>query len=588
MKTLGKSILEMPKRDPLKGAVKFKQNGTWKTKNWLEYFTEVERLGAGLISLGLQPADKIAIMGNTRYEWAQCDLSALGSQGIVVPIYQNSILEDIEFVLNNSEAKFFICENKKMLDPWLAVRTTCPHVKKIITMVPCDIEGVLSLEEVMAMGREELEKNPMIFKKRCEALKINDIATIIYTSGTTGRPKGVVLEQKQVMSEISEAIPLCGVTDVETSLCFLPFAHVMGRVEHLAQVDIGFTLAYAESIDHLKKNLLEIQPTFLVAVPRVFEKIYTGILAQVSGHHLKNSLFKWALNIGKKVSELKQTRQIIPLDLLAKYLLAKKLVLDKVNEAFGGNVRFVISGGAPLNREIAAFFHAAGILVLEGYGLTETTAAICVNTPFHYQFGTVGRPIGDVEIKIAEDGEILVKSDKVMREYYRNTESTQETIKDGWFYTGDIGEITPGGCLKITDRKKDLIKTAGGKYVAPQRLEEFLKVHPIIGNVLIHGDEKKYIVSLITVDRIYVESWAHRLNISYKKWTELTNHPQVVEMVREAISDANKHLASWETIKKYIILPLEFTIQGGELTPSMKVKRKVLDKRFAKEINSLY
>ena len=337
----------------------------------------------------------------------------------------------------------------------------------------------------------------------------------------------------------------------------------------------------------MRGNLTEVRPTFLMSVPRIFEKIYAAVTAQIQTQPLKMKIFNWALEVGTKVGDYKMSGQVLPLDLLVKYELAKKLVLDKIPTAFGGRLRFAISGGAPIPREIALFFHAAGVLILEGYGLTETTAAITVNTPFNYKFGSVGRPIGEVKLKIAEDGEILVKSDKVMKEYYNNPEATKEAFTDGWFHTGDIGEILPGGDLKITDRKKDLIKTAGGKYVAPQRLEGLLKMSPVISQVLIHGDQKKYIVALVTVDRPFVEKIAKEKGIS-AKWPELATTPQIQEMVRQAVAEANSTLASYESIKKYHILPIEFSVEGGEMTPSMKVKRKVLDQRYAKEIEALY
>ncbi|HWU44547.1 MAG TPA: AMP-dependent synthetase/ligase, partial [Bdellovibrio sp.] len=407
-------------------------------------------------------------------------------------------------------------------------------------------------------------------------------------SGTTGRPKGVVLTHLQAISEVSEAFPFAGANDKDISLSFLPYAHILGRIEHWGHLFIGYTMAYAESLEKVRGNLTDIRPTIMVSVPRIFEKIYAAIWAQIQTQPLKLKLFNWAFTIGKEVGEYKMNGQSLPLDLLLKYQLAHKLVLSKISDAFGGRLRFAISGGAPISKDIALFFHSAGILILEGYGLTETTAAITVNTPFNYRFGSVGRPIGEVKIKIAEDGEILIKSDKVMKEYYKNPQATKEVFTDGWFHTGDIGEILPGGDLKITDRKKDLIKTAGGKYVAPQRLEGLLKMCPYITNVLIHGDQKKYIVALLTVDRPGLEKFAKEKGVAYKDWNELVKGSFVNEIIRKAVADANSQLASYESIKKYLILPNEFTVEDGELTPSLKVKRKVLDVKFRDQIESLY
>lgn len=587
--TLGHFILGMRDRNPNNVAVMFKIKGTWQKKSWQEYYKEVETCGSALLSLGIKEGDRVAIMANTRYEWSVADLGIMGIKAITVPIYQNSTEEDVEYILNNCEARVLICEGRGPLKLFESVKDKCPRVEKVAVLEEtCQNPSVLTWPQLHKLGEEYLKKNQNHYREICETLTPEDTSTVIYTSGTTGKPKGVRITHLQTFSEVSEAYPLCGITEKDISLTFLPFAHVLGRVEHWGHVFTGCTLAYAESIEKIRGNLTEIKPTFMVSVPRIFEKIYGGILAQIQTQPLKMKLFQWALDIGKQVGEHKMSGQTLPLDLLLKYELARKLVLGKITDAFGGRLRFAISGGAPISKDIALFFHAAGVLILEGYGLSETTAAITVNTPFNYRFGSVGRPIGDVKIKIAEDGEILIKSDKVMKEYYKNPEATKEVFTDGWFHTGDIGELLPSGDLKITDRKKDLIKTAGGKYVAPQRLDGLLKLCPYISHVHIHGDQKKYIVALLTLDRPSVENLAKEKNVAFTDWNELVNSSFVRELARKAVADANAELASWESIKKYAILPNEFTIEGGELTPSLKVKRKVIDQRFKEKIDELY
>ncbi|MGZ3805928.1 MAG: AMP-dependent synthetase/ligase, partial [Pseudobdellovibrionaceae bacterium] len=574
--TLGHSLLSFKNRSAAK-AVQFKREGRWISKSWPEYYQDIELLGAGFLALGVKPQERIAIMSNTRYEWSVADHAAMGVHGVVVSIYQNNTPADVEYILNNSEARVLILENESLLRLWNEIKSQCPKVKTIILIEnknPVSDPLLISWNDVVQKGQEYLKKNSKAFETLCASLKNTDMATLLYTSGTTGTPKGVVITHTQVISEVSEAFPIFGVGESDVSLSFLPYAHILGRVEHWAHALMGFTLAYAESIDKIRGNLLEIEPTFLISVPRIFEKIYDSVGTQLEASPLKKKLFNWAISVGRKITEFKLTHQSIPLDLLATYELARRLVLNKITSSFGGRLRFAVSGGAPLAQEISVFFHAAGVLILEGYGLTETTAAITVNTPFNYKFGSVGRPIGDVELKIAEDGEILVRSHKVMREYYKNPQATAEVMTDGWFHTGDIGMILQGGDLKITDRKKDLIKTAGGKYVAPQKLEGLLKLNPLISQALICGDQKKYIVALLTVDPVYLQSLADARQESSVHWTQLINRPWVQDLIRDYIAETNTKLANYESIKRFLILPIEFSIENGDLTPSLKLKRK--------------
>lgn len=588
-KTLGHSILSMRDRSPTNIAIKFKKQGCWLEKKWADYFKDVETIGSALSSMGIKYGDRVAIMACSRYEWSVADLAILGIRAVTVPIYPNNTADDVEYILNNSESRILICENSHTFKIFESVKANCPTIEKVIVMDKAvSISDVLSWQELEKTGQTEYQKKQNHFQKLCGQILPSDTATLLYTSGTTGRPKGVVLTHRQIYSEVSEAFPLCGANESDTTLSFLPYAHILGRIEHWGHLYIGFTMAYAESIERMRHNLTDIRPTFLVAVPRIFEKIHATIWAQTQTQPLKLKLFNWALSIGQKVGEYKMSGQVLPIDLLVEYQIAKTVALDKIKETFGGRLRFAISGGAPLSKEISIFFHSSNILILEGYGLTETTAAITVNTPFNYRFGSVGRPIGEVQLKIAEDGEILVKSDKVMTEYYKDIQATKTAIEDGWFHTGDIGEILASGDLKITDRKKDLIKTAGGKYVAPQKLEGLLKNSPYIAHVHIHGDQKKYVVALITLDRLNVEQLAKSKNIIFADWAQLIQSKFIQEHIHSVVADVNSQLASFESIKKYKILPNEFSVEGGELTPSLKVKRKVIDHRFQSIIEKLY
>ena len=588
--TILKTVLEMSGRPTQHVAIKIKERGTWRNISWNEYYEQILNAASAFLNLGVEPNDKIAIMSNTRWEWAVCDIAVLGIKGVVVPIYPNSTPEEVEFIINNSEAKYFICENKSSLSTWRKIRERCPHVKAVICFEidrPED-DSILLWHRLISESDSDFNKNKKTFENNCLKSSQNDWATIVYSSGTTGQPKGIVLTHAQIHSEVSEAFPSCGVTPSDMTLTFLPFAHVLGRIEHWGHIYIGFTMAYAEGIEKLRYNLPEIKPTIMVAVPRIFEKVYSQILAQVETQPLKKKMFHWALEVGKKISYLKITRQAIPLALLVEYEAARKLVLNKVTNTFGGRLRFAISGGAPISQELAQFFHAAGILILEGYGLSETTGAIAVNTPYNYKFGSVGRPIGDVQFKIAADGEVLVKSKKVMKEYFKNPEATKKSLQDDWYATGDIGQILSNGDLQITDRKKDLIKTAGGKYVAPQKIEGLLKLNPLIAHTLVHGDQKKYIICLVTLDKAYLEKWAKEKNWSYNEWTDLISQVEVQEAVKNTFNEVNSKLASYESVKNFKILSTEFTVESGELTPSLKVKRKHLDQKYSLIISELY
>lgn len=589
--TICHSLLKMKERGSAI-AVQFKKHGHWNQLSWLEYYEKICLTASALLHLEITEKDPIAIMANTRLEWALCDYAIMGVGAITVPIYQNSTPEDIEFILNNSEAKIIFIENKSSLVTIQNLKDKLPHLQFVICfnneIVTTD-DFCMTWGDFISKGSKNYKENVIEFENRCLRSNQDQMASLIYTSGTTGLPKGVVLRHEQIISEVGEAFPYVGAMTQDISLSFLPYAHVLGRIEHWGHVYIGFQMAFAESIDRVRQNLTEIRPTFLMSVPRIFEKIFSAIQSQLGNNPLKKKLFRWAINVGLKAGKYRLNKEPIPAPLFAQFEIADRLVLHKIREAFGGRLRFAVSGGAPIAREIEEFFHACQILILEGYGLTETTAAICVNTPFDYSFGSVGKPIGDVELKIADDGEILVKSKKVMREYWKDVESTNSVFIDGWFKTGDIGEILSSGDLRITDRKKDLIKTAGGKYVAPQKLENLLKTQPLISQAVIHGDNQKYIVALIALDFPSLKSWGVQMGINDSVSCEdLTQNPKILECVRKSIADVNAELASYETIKRFSILPVELTIENGDLTPSLKVKRKFLEKKYNLQIRALY
>ena len=595
--TICHRFLETAAKHDSKNAIMYKRGTRWVDETWSSYREFVETTAAGLQTLGLRKGDRVAIFAATRFEWAVCDLAVLGLGAVTVPIYQNSTPEDIEFVLADSQARVVICETAALLKKHKDIFRNARNVDRFILLeetkdgasaLELGKKPELSLSEVQALGSNALKKSPTLYELGVGELQIDDNATIIYTSGTTGRPRGALLTHAQIISQVAESFPLLGVNPRDKSLTFLPFAHVLGRMEIWGHAHIGYTMAFAESIDRLRADLQDVKPSLIVAVPRVFEKIYNSILAQAEVSPVRNRVFNWAVSVGREISKFKVEKMPVPLDIALKYQVAKRLVFNSISEKLGGELRFAVCGGAPMSRQIAEFFHAAGLLILEGYGLTETTAAITVNTPFDYRFGTVGKAIGDVKITIAPDGEILVHSKKVMKGYWNDPEATNAVLTDGYLHTGDIGELSAEGYLRITDRKKDLIKTAGGKYVAPQKLEGLLKANHNISQVHIHGDQKKYVVALITVNFDAIERFAEEQDISYKDRASLVTNAKVKELVRNIIAEANSHLASFETIKNFAILPHEFTVESGELTPSLKVKRKVVDENYRALLDSLY
>ena len=514
-------------------------------------------------------------------------MAILSCGAITVPIYQSNLASEIEYILKNSETKAVFVENETQLEKVLSIQNNVPSLKTIVIFEYKNAQALgsaIPLEEFCQKGLKR--KDPKVFDDLLQKNKPEDTATIVYTSGTTGLPKGVVLTHANFISELSDIELTIGLSQEDTILSFLPFAHILARIELYCGLTFGWTHAFAEGIPQLVDNLAEIRPTFMFAVPRIYEKVYNKILSQVQdGSSLKKKIFYWSLSIGREVSQRTQKGLSLPLGLKFKYAIASKLVFSKLKQKFGGRLKFFISGGAPLSRDIAEFFHAAGFLILEGYGLTETTAAAFTNQPYRYEFGTVGPPLGEVQVRLASDGEILIKSKKVFKEYYKNPDATAEVLKEGWLYSGDIGHLTEKGNLKITDRKKDIIVTSGGKNVAPQKIENLLKTHRYISQAMVYGDKKNYLTALITLNLEEALKFAKNNHIEE---TQIFSHPKIEKLIADLIGETNKSLPSFETIKKFRILKNDFSIETGELTPSLKVKRKYCSEKYKEVIQSMY
>jgi len=569
------------------------RNGGWDTITWADVDSRVRKISAGLLARGLDAEQRCSILCGTRVEWILSDFAILCAGGATTTIYPSNTPEECAYIINDSESRYVFAEDKEQVDKLVAVRDQIPTVKHVVVLDgDSGHDGwVVSLAQLESEGAERNASKPDEFETVAKSVGPDQLATLIYTSGTTGQPKGVELTHDCWVFE-SEAMDSMGIMSAtDRQYLFLPLAHSFAKVLEVAILRIGIPTAVDGRVDTLVDNLGVIQPTFMGAVPRIFEKVYNKV---VSGAHdaggLKLRIFNWSVRVGAKVSALRQQGKEPAGVLALKNAVADRLVFSKLRARFGGKVRFFISGGAPLSREIAEFFHACGILILEGYGLTESSAASFVNRPSAFKFGTVGQPVPGVEIKIAEsDGEIMIKSRGVMRGYYNLPEASEEVLTEGWLHTGDIGEIDAKGFLKITDRKKDLIKTSGGKYVAPQKLENKLKtLSPYISQVLVHGNLRNFCSALITLNEEEIRKWAEDNGLGSSSYAEIASDDRTKSMVSKFVSELNGELASYETVKKFALLPADFALETGELTPKLSVKRKVVEAKYKDVLDDFY
>lgn len=596
-KTIAEAYVRRAKANPQKVGFRYKKSGEWKEVTFAEHFETTKRLACGLIHGGVKKGDKVCIVGQTSIYWSQFDLAILGCGGVTVPIYPTNTPEDTAYIINHCEASVLFVDEFKNLQKIAEIAKDCPRLKKVIVNFELRTGDVKAPFEIMGwnalydLGLNQEKSLGARVDDNLASARPEDVFTIGYTSGTTGVPKGVVLTHSSVSSVMIDVDKvLSGVTtEDEYLLTFLPMSHIFGKWESLTPYFLGWTSSFAESIESLVPNLSEVKPTVWVAVPRIFEKVYSKIMNQVEDSPpARKKIFQWALAVGRKVLEAKVKGKTPSLPLMVQHKAAKKLVFSKISQRFGGRLRLCVSGSAPLARNIQEFMHIVGVPVFEGYGLTETCAPISVNTPSNNRFGSVGKLLPEVLVKIAKDGEILIKSQKNFKEYYKNPEATAEALQDGWFYTGDIGHIDDDGYLFITDRKKDLIKTAGGKFVAPQKIENLAKMQSVLSQVVVSGDQKPFCVALITLNQEYVMQYAQSHGILYGDYSELIKNPAIQKLVTEAMARLNAGLAPYESIKKYHVLANEFTVESGDLTPSMKVKRKQVCQKFSAEIEALY
>ncbi|MDP2317639.1 MAG: long-chain fatty acid--CoA ligase [Pseudomonadota bacterium] len=574
-------------------AIHFRKEGAWHVINWKEVGARSRNIACGLRAAALGAEQRVAILAATRMEWILVDMGILCAGGATTTIYPSNTPEECSYILIDSGCRFVFAENQKQVDKLSSVRHELPNIERVyIIDGKASADGwVMSLAELEKIGHAWDAANPGAYDAVADAVGPDHLATLIYTSGTTGKPKGVMLTHDNWVYE-GEAIDNLGIiTPADKQFLFLPLAHSFAKVLELAFIRIGVPTAVDGDIDSLVDNLGVVKPTFMGAVPRIFEKVYNKVVSGArEGGGVKLKIFTWAMSVGKEVSALRQKKQEPSGWLSVKLSLADKLVFSKLKARFGGRIRFFISGGAPLSREIAEFFHAADLLVLEGYGLTESSAGTFMNRLDEYKFGTVGPPVPSTQVKFAEDGEILIKGRGVMRGYYNLPADTAEALDaDGWLHTGDIGELRDGNFLAITDRKKDLIKTSGGKYVAPQSIENKLKARsPLISQVLVHGDNRNYCTVLIAVSEDTTKSWLAQQGITVSSYAELAAHPKVNEEIARVIDECNREFASYESLKKFAILPKDLSLEDGDLTPKLSVKRKVVEKKYKDVLDRFY
>ena len=584
-KTLADLLPQAAKHNGSGGAFLFKNDAdVWETTSFNDVLDQVRRLTLGLIDLGVKPGDRVSILGSTRAEWTLFDFAAMSAGATVVPIYQTNSPGECQYVLEHSGARFVVVENEAQLEKVRQVRDQLPELETVIQMVGT-ADDTVSMADVYERGASNDDD---VFRKSYEAVGTDDVCKIVYTSGTTGPPKGCVISHGnyRAMLDMADQVEILGAG--ETTFLFLPLAHVFALLIQYGTLDVGGRIAFWER-DQLRivPSLSEIKPDNFPSVPRIFEKVHaTAIATSTAGGGLKPVIFKWAIGVGRKVEDLKEHGKEPGMLLARQHALADKLVLSKIRDIFGGKIKLALTGAAPIDPEIIRFFHAAGVPVLEAWGMTETSTGGTANLPGASKVGTVGKALPGVDIKIADDGELLVRGPNIFQGYYRNQKATDETIIDGWLHTGDIASIDDEGYVSITGRKKELIITAGGKNITPVNIEALVKRHPLVSQCVVIGDRKPYLVALVTLDPEAVTRFAAEQGTLDE--ASASESPVVREEIEKHIEEVNKEFAPVEQIKRFHILPADLSQEGGELTPTLKLKRPVIVEKYDSEISDLY
>jgi long-chain acyl-CoA synthetase len=585
-------FLDRVATSPSSEAFRYPQGEAWESVTWRQAGDRVEALAAGLLALGLEGEQRVGIVSNTRYEWILADLAVMCAAGATTTVYPSTNAEDTAYILSDSESRYVFAEDDTQIAKLREHKGELPHLAKVITFDgTADGDWVISLDQLAELGAAYLAEHPGVIAEKAAGIGPDQLATLIYTSGTTGRPKGVRLRHKSWVFE-GAAIQVQNILD-ESDLQFLwlPMAHSFGKVLLSAQLACGFASAVDGRVEKIVDNCATVKPTFMGAAPRIFEKAYSRIQTmQAAEGGAKEKIFHKAFEVGLKVEGLKREGKSVPVTLKLQHGLFDRLVFSKVRERFGGRVRFFISGAAALNREIAEWFNAAGIVILEGYGMTENSAGATVNHPDDNRIGTVGRALPGAEVRIGDGDEVLLRGPHVMEGYHNLPEETARSLDaDGWLHTGDKGSLDADGYLTITGRIKELFKTSGGKYIAPPAIEsKFKALCPYASQFMVFGDERNYVVALVTLDPDAVAGWAAENGMDGASYTDLVRSDKVREMVAGYVDELNTRLNRWETIKKWELLDHDLTVESGELTPSMKVKRNVVEGNYKDTIERLY
>jgi long-chain acyl-CoA synthetase len=577
-----------------KPVMQVKKQGRYVHITYGEAGQRVRDLSLGLLRLGMKQGEHVTLLSRNRPEFVLADLAILSAGAITVPIYPTLTADEAAYIIHHSGARILIADQPDQLEKVRRVKDRLPNLEHLVLFDEADQaspDWVMSFDAVAERGRQADESVNQQHQQWQSHLTRDDVATIIYTSGTTGPPKGAMITHGNIMfvcESMQQAFSHL-IRGDEVHLSYLPLAHALERMATLGEIFLGGTVGFAESLETVGENLREVAPTTIVGVPRVYEKIHAGIMAAVSqSSPRKQRLFHWALSVGRAMKEAERGRRPAGLWLKLQYALVRRLVFDRIKARFGGRARYCVSGAAPLSKEIAEFFDSLNLTILEGYGATETCGPATINRVENPRFGAVGPPLPGVEIKIAEDGEILLKGGNVFKGYFKDPEATRQALRDDWYYSGDVGRIDDAGRLIITDRKKDLIITSAGKNIAPQNLENFFKTCEYINQFVVIGDRRNYLTALVTLSPEAIVPFAQREGISYRDVSELAAHPQVRQLLERCLAEKNAKLAGFEQIKKFTVLDADFSIESGELTPTLKVKRKVVNEKYRDVIDAMY